>query len=75
MKRLLGEWRRSAQLLEKEYDVYMNHNGKANRIRKADIWELFAGEARCSYLAKEYYLNALQPWDLIYGQDMPGPDE
>ncbi|CAL1170840.1 unnamed protein product, partial [Cladocopium goreaui] len=41
-----------------------------NRIRKADLWELFAGEAQCSYLANEYYMNALQPWDLIYGQDL-----
>ena len=34
-----------------------------------DLWELFAGRALCSELAREYQLEALQPWDLIYGQD------
>ncbi|CAL1158281.1 unnamed protein product [Cladocopium goreaui] len=70
MKQLRGQWLRSSKLLQKEHDVYHAAHDRLNRIRKADLWELFAGEAQCSYLANEYYMNALQPWDLIYGQDL-----
>ena len=70
MKQLRGQRLRSSKLLQKEYDVYHAAHDRPNRIRKADLWELFAGEAQCSYLANEYYMNALQPWDLIYGQDL-----
>ena len=36
----------------------------------ADLWELFAGRALCTEMAAQCGLVALQPWDLIYGQDL-----
>eukprot|EP00435_Cladocopium_sp_Y103_P069341 s209_g33.t1 len=46
-----------------------NVNHKSRQPQAADLWELFAGEATCSRLAHQYQLNALQPFDLIYGQN------
>ena len=69
-KRLRGLWSRSAKTLETENKVYMAQKSFKERPPPSlYLWELFAGRALCSELAKEYDLEALQPWDLIYGQD------
>ena len=71
VKRLRGEWKKSARLLDMEHSVYMASSTVSDRPSPcADLWELFAGRALCTELASEYGLNALQPWDLIYGQDL-----
>ena len=68
MKRLRGQWQHSAKILDKEIQIY-NIKHKPRPPGAADLWELFAGQATCSRLAHQYQLNALQPFDLIYGQD------
>ena len=67
-KQLRGQWQRSAKLLNNEIQI-CNVKHKPRPPGGADLWELFAGEAMCSRLAHQYQLNALQPFDLIYGQD------
>ena len=67
-KQLRGQWQRSAKLLNNEIQI-CNVKHKPRPPGAADLWELFAGEATCSRLAHQYQLNALQPFDLIYGQD------
>ena len=67
-KQLRGQWQRSAKLLNNEIQI-CNVKHKPRPPGAADLWELFAGEATCSRLARQYQLNALQPFDLIYGQD------
>lgn len=70
-KRLRGLWSRSAKTLEAENKVYVAQKSfKERPPPSVDLWELFAGRALCSELANEYDLEALQPWDLIYGQDL-----
>ena len=69
-KRIRGQWLRSAKLMEAEHEVY--HSQPSTRQRpppSVDLWELFAGQARCSELAHEYDLTALQPMDIVYCQD------
>ena len=69
-KRLKGEWMRSAKTLEAEHNIYLNQKTVKDRPPPSmDLWELFGGRALCSELAHQYDLNALQPWDLIYGYD------
>lgn len=64
-------WNRSAKILEHEHEIYQAAPSTASRgVPSADLWEIYAGKALCSHLANEYSLNALQPWDLIYGQDL-----
>lgn len=38
-----------------------------------DLIEVFAGKATVTDLAQHYGLSALQPFDLIYGQDLADP--
>ena len=69
-KRIRGQWLRSAKLMEAEHEVY--HSQPSTRQRpppSVDLWELFAGQGRCSELAHEYDLTALQPMDIVYCQD------
>ena len=69
-KRIRGQWLRSAKLMEAEHDVYHSQPSTQQRPPPSvDLWELFAGQARCSELAHEYDLTALQPMDIVYGQD------
>ena len=69
-KRLRGLWKRSADYLNAENEVYLGTTSTSSRPPPtADLWELFAGRALCSQLAHEYDLVAIQPFDLIYGQD------
>ena len=69
-KRLRGLWKRSSNYLQAEHDVYLATTSTSSRPPPAaDLWELFAGRALCSQLAHEYDLVAIQPFDLIYGQD------
>lgn len=71
VKQLRGQWNKSAQLLENEYDIYKIGTSVSSRTpQTVDLWELFAGRALCTVLAPQYNLNALQPWDVIYGQDL-----
>ena len=55
--------------LPPERDQHMQHE-TLRPPGSADLWEIFAGKATCSKLASENQLNALQPIDLIYGQDL-----
>lgn len=69
-KRLKGEWKKAAQVLEMEYKV--NNSGASVRDRPpphVDLWELFAGSCNLSRLAPHYDLNTLQPLDILFGQD------
>lgn len=69
-KRMRGQWMKSARLLESEHQTYVTRKTTRDRPPPAvDLWELFAGRALCSELAHQYDLEALQPWDLVYGQD------
>eukprot|EP00434_Breviolum_minutum_P010232 symbB.v1.2.009030.t1/scaffold568.1/size186168/6 len=69
-KRIRGQWLRSAKLMEAEHEVYHSQPSTQQRPPPSvDLWELFAGQARCSELAHEYDLTALQPMDIVYGQD------
>ena len=69
-KRLRGLWKRSSNYLQAEHEVYLATTSTSSRPPPAaDLWELFAGGALCSRLAHEYDLVAIQPFDLIYGQD------
>ena len=71
LKRLHGELRKSSKLLQLEHSVYMSSSTASDRPSpSADLWELFAGRALCTELASQHGLVALQPWDLIYGQDL-----
>ena len=73
-KRLRGLWKRSADYLTAEHEVYLGTTSTSSRPPPAaDLWELFAGRALCSQLAHEYDLIAIQPFDLIYGQDFKRP--
>ena len=42
----------------------------AKDVSKIDIMELYAGHADISFLAHQYDLKALEPFDLLYGKDM-----
>ena len=54
-----------------EHSVYMASSTVSDRPSPcADLWELFAGRALCTELAAQHGLVALQPWDLLYGQDL-----
>ena len=69
-KRMRGQWMKSAKLLQAEHDTYVAQRTTRDRPPPTvDLWELFGGRALCSELAHQYDLEALQPWDLIYGQD------
>ena len=69
-KRMRGQWMKSARLLESEHQTYVTRKSTRDRPPPSvDLWELFAGRALCSELAHQYDLEALQPWDLVYGQD------
>lgn len=70
-KRLRGEWRRAYQVLTIEREIYNKASSTKDRPSpSADLWELFAGRALCTEMAAQCGLVALQPWDLIYGQDL-----
>ena len=74
LKYVRGTCRKAAQVLEAEYDIYHSTSSASTRLHPCvDLWELFAGEATCSLLAHEYGLDALQPWDLLHGQDLRRP--
>ena len=76
MKQLRGQWKKSALVLSKEHKIYLTSKPASVRPPpNADLWELFAGRALCTELASEYGLNALQPWDLVYGQDLMKRDQ
>eukprot|EP00438_Fugacium_kawagutii_P007101 Skav209599 [mRNA] locus=scaffold4140:22593:36171:- [translate_table: standard] len=75
VKRLRGEWKQSAQVLAVEREAYEGA-GCSSMQRpppNIDVYELFAGSAGFSRLARDYNLNALQPIDLLYGQDLKDP--
>ena len=69
-KRLRGEWQRAAKVLQAEVNVTSRITTTSERpTPNCDLWELFAGKALASQLSREYQLNSLQPYDLVYGQD------
>ena len=74
VKRLKHLWNRSADVLMMEVKSYQT--GAPTKSRPpptVDIMELFAGSAKMSVMAKEYDLVAMQPMDMIYGQDFKDP--
>ena len=73
-KKLRGDWLRSSRLLQAEHEVYGNIRSVADRPPpNADLWELFAGKGLPTQLAHEYGLVALQPLDLLHGDDLSQP--
>lgn len=70
-KRVRGDLQKSSRLLQLEHSVYAaSTTAKDRPSPSADLWELFAGRALCTELAAQHGLVALQPWDLLYGQDL-----
>ena len=69
-KRLRGMWKRSYEVLEMEHQTYLTGKTVAERPPPhADLFELFAGDATMSLLAHDYDLVAMEPQDLLYGQN------
>eukprot|EP00435_Cladocopium_sp_Y103_P015633 s906_g3.t2 len=68
-RQLSGQLERSSQVLEAELQAYDKLPAAIN-MPKIDIMELYAGHADISFLAYQYDLKALEPFDLIYGHDM-----
>ena len=68
-KRLRGMWKKSYEVLEMEYKIYMVGKTVADRPPQVDLFELFAGSATTSSLAHHYNLVAMEPPDLLYGQN------
>jgi hypothetical protein len=66
---LTGQLERSSQVLEAELQAYDKLPAAVN-LPKIDIMELYAGHADISFLAHQYDLKALEPYDLMYGHDM-----
>ena len=69
VRQLTGQLERSSQVLEAELQAY-EKLPPATNSSKIDIMELYAGHADISFLAHQYDLKALEPYDLIYGHDM-----
>ena len=68
-RQLSGQLERSSQVLEAELQAYDKLPAAIN-LPKIDIMELYAGHADISFLAHQYDLKALEPYDLMYGHDM-----
>ena len=68
-RQLSGQLERSSQVLEAELQAYDKLPAAVN-LPKIDIMELYAGHADISFLAHQYDLKALEPYDLMYGHDM-----
>ncbi|CAK9031626.1 unnamed protein product, partial [Durusdinium trenchii] len=68
--RLRGMWKRSYEVLEMERKTYLVGKTVADRPPPyVDLLELFAGTATMSSLAHHYDLIAMEPQDLLYGQN------
>lgn len=65
----MGNVNKSAEVLSIEQGIYA-HLPAAKDVSKIDIMELYAGHADISFLAHQYDLKALEPFDLLYGKDM-----
>ena len=74
-KRLSGNINKAANIYEKEVGIYKQLPTATSRPPPTvDILELFAGEAKPSLMAPTCDLNACQPFDLVYGQDLKLPE-
>ena len=69
LRRLTGVLNRSADILAVEQKIY-EALPTAQNVPKIDIMELYAGFADISFLAHQYDLHALEPFDLLYNKDM-----
>ena len=76
LKRLIGEVKRSRQMLESERDVYVCEaevHARLRNVSKADILEGMAGSALITKLSPQFGLKALEPCDVSFGWDLSTP--
>ena len=69
LRRLSGNLDRSASILSVEAEIY-DKLPTVKDMPKIDIMELYAGHADVTFLAHQYGLRAMEPYDLLYGKDM-----
>ena len=68
-RRLAGNLNRAANVLAFEAQIY-DDMPAALDVPKIDVMELYAGHADLTFLAHQYGLQAMEPFDLLYGKDM-----
>ena len=68
-RRLAGNLNRAANVLAIEAQIYDDMPAAVD-VPKIDIMELYAGHADLTFLAHQYGLRAMEPFDLLYGKDM-----
>ena len=61
--------KRSSEILAAEHKIY-DGLPTAKQVSHIDVMELYAGYADITFLAHEYDLHALEPFDLLYDKDM-----
>ena len=73
-KRLLGECKRISKTLSAEVLAMERLPPERDKSHGVDLYELFAGAAKAIIFAKDYGLNALEPFDKNEGKDLAAPE-
>ena len=74
-KRLTGDLKKSIKIGEAEVLVLNNLPNESSKTNAVDLLELYAGAAKATLMAKQYGLNALEPFDKNEGKDLDDPEQ
>jgi hypothetical protein len=74
-KRLIGDTKKIIKCLENEVLAMEALPPERDKTSSVDLLELYAGAAKATLLAKQYGLNALEPFDKNEGKDLSDPQQ
>lgn len=74
-KRLTGDLKKSIKIGEAEVLVLNNLPNESSKTNAVDLLELYAGAGKATLMAKQYGLNALEPFDKNEGKDLDDPEQ